>query len=213
VRTHDAAVRDQGGYPISEGDTFTVGDCGDDGFSLRRIRAGDTNPDGMPTPGDNVFGQESPPGSANTDAALRRAIAPRSVADRQPDGGMGQHRDATTARLRAAETVAQHVDTAAAEGLIAALTANATPAVEVEDGENTRMARLGRETEIAGSAVARLGAELGDAEERLRVPGASARWRLPCWRCTLFRSLKGCWQNSERCGLSALTLPLCKRCS
>jgi hypothetical protein len=84
-----------------------------------------------------------------------------------------QHLDATTARLRAAETAAQHVDTAAAEGLIAALTANATPAVAVEDGENTRVARLERETEIAGSAVARLGAELGDAEERLRV----ATWR------------------------------------
>lgn len=90
VRTRDA-VSPTGGFPIAAGDTFTVGDCGDDGFSLRRIRTADTNPAGTPSPGDNVFGQESPPGTLDQ---LRRKIAVRQVNDRSaPDGGMGQLRD------------------------------------------------------------------------------------------------------------------------
>ena len=89
-------------------------------------------------------------------------------------GRARQHLEATTARLRAAETAARHVDTAAAEGLIAALSANATPAIALEDAEAARAARLARELEIAGAAVDRLAAELADAEERQRV----ATWRV-----------------------------------
>lgn len=104
ARTHDATVP-AGGFPISAGDTFSVSDCGDDGFSLRRVRTGDTNPDGMPTPGDNVFGQTDPPGAANLDA-LRRRIATRQVNDRSaPDGGMSQLRDMQVSSNRCNEYI------------------------------------------------------------------------------------------------------------
>lgn len=79
ARTRDAAPA-PARFPIADGDTFSVSDCGDDGFALRRVRSGDTNPDGMPTP-DNVFGQSDPPGAAALDA-LRRRMAPRQVNDR-----------------------------------------------------------------------------------------------------------------------------------
>jgi hypothetical protein len=83
AKTHDQpsplATATSGGFPISAGDTFTVGDCGDDGFSLRRVRTGDMDKDGMETPpGDAVFGATDPPGAASLDA-LRRRMAPRQV--------------------------------------------------------------------------------------------------------------------------------------
>jgi hypothetical protein len=58
ARTRDATAPATG-FPVAACDTFTVGDYGDDGFSLRRVRTGDMDKDGMPTP-DNVFGQEDP---------------------------------------------------------------------------------------------------------------------------------------------------------
>jgi hypothetical protein len=113
-------------------------------------------------------------------SALRLAHAERDAAGADI-GRLGdvlararQHLETTTARLRAAEAAALHVDTAAAEGLIAALTANATPAIALEDGEAAKAARLSRESEIASAAVDQLGAELADAEERSRV----ATWRV-----------------------------------
>jgi hypothetical protein len=65
------------GFPISAGDTFVASDCGADGFSLRRVRTGDMDPDGNPTP-DNVFGQEDPPGAASSLDQLRARMAPRA---------------------------------------------------------------------------------------------------------------------------------------
>ena len=71
------------GFPISAGDTFTVGaDCNADGFSLRRVRAGDMDKDELPGAGDDVFGEENPPGGRSLDA-LRRKIGPRPVHDQQ----------------------------------------------------------------------------------------------------------------------------------
>lgn len=81
VRTRDQATAAPAGFPISDGETFTVSDCGPAGFGLKRISAGDTDKDGMPSRGDAVFGQEDPPGAASLDA-LRRRMAPRQVNDR-----------------------------------------------------------------------------------------------------------------------------------
>jgi hypothetical protein len=86
AKTHDqpsgaSTAASAGAFPISAGETFSVSDCGDDGFSLRRVRTGDVDKDGAPTP-DNVFGQEDPPGAASLDA-LRRRMAPRQVNDRR----------------------------------------------------------------------------------------------------------------------------------
>jgi hypothetical protein len=93
VRTHDQGTAPVG-FPITDGDTFTVADCGDSGFSMRRVRTGDMDKDGMPSRGDAVFGAEDPPGAANLDA-LRRRIATRQVNDRSPQdpAGYDQLRD------------------------------------------------------------------------------------------------------------------------
>jgi hypothetical protein len=82
------------GYPISTGDVFSVSDCGDDGFALRRVRTSDVDKDGMPSRGDAVFGASDPPGAATNLDQLRRRVAPRPVNDQSaPDGGMSQLRD------------------------------------------------------------------------------------------------------------------------
>lgn len=44
MRTHDATAMG-GGFPITDDDTFAVADSSDGGFSLRRIRVGDTDKD------------------------------------------------------------------------------------------------------------------------------------------------------------------------
>jgi hypothetical protein len=49
TRSHDAPATPTA-FPVSAGDIFAVGDCGDSGFSLRRIRTSDTDKDGLPTP-------------------------------------------------------------------------------------------------------------------------------------------------------------------
>jgi hypothetical protein len=74
------------GFPISAGDTFTVGaDCSADGFSLRRVRVGDVDKDGMETPpGDAVFGEENPPGGRSLDT-LRRRMAVRQHDRTRPE--------------------------------------------------------------------------------------------------------------------------------
>lgn len=79
ARTHDATTP-TGGFPVATGDTFTVGDCVADGFSLRRIRTGDVDKGGMPIP-DNVYGQTDPPGAATNLDALRRRMAARPMHD------------------------------------------------------------------------------------------------------------------------------------
>ena len=113
-------------------------------------------------------------------AALRQAHAERDAAAadiaRLSDvlARAREHLSVTEARRSDAETRARAVDTTAATGLIAAFEAGASPAAAIDEGAAAKAARLGRETEMARAAVDRLGAELGDAQDRERV----ATWRV-----------------------------------